>query len=112
MKEYSYERLEALREITKLNPVAYAKVVKARHDADKFRDLYMKYEPNDQIGVDYTIANELEYELRFRALENGVEKQWKQYLGVEDDGYGLEDWAEDVLSEHMKNNEQNRGSSR
>ena len=36
------EELEALRELTKLNPIAYAKVLKARKEAEILRDLYMK----------------------------------------------------------------------
>lgn len=102
------EELEALRELTKLNPIAYAKVLKARKEAEILRDLYMKSEPNDVIGVDYSTADELEYSLRMRALERASEKSWRKYIEVEHDGYGLNQYANDVLTNHIKSKRQSK----
>lgn len=100
------EQLDALREITKLGPIAYVKVLKARKDAEVLRDFYIKSEPNDIIEVDYSSANDLEYSLRKRALERKVERDWLDYLATENDGYGLSEYADDVLKEHMKSKKQ------
>ena len=61
--------LEALRELVKLNPVDYIRVKRARMQAESFRDLYIRENPSDIIGVDYSIADDLEYQLRLAAYE-------------------------------------------
>ncbi len=106
---YSFEeQLEILREETKLNPIDYLKVLKERKAAEQSRDVYIKYEPNDIIGTDYSKANALEYNLRMRALENMLEPSWRDYLRVENDGYGLSDYARSYLNQQLaaKNQEQ------
>lgn len=99
--EEQTNRLESLREITRLNPIDFFRVQQARRQAEKFRELYIKENPSDIIGVDYSVADDLEYSLRFRQLERNVEKSWKSYLGLENDGYGLAQYAEDFLLQHM-----------
>ncbi len=103
--EVDYEVVEGLREITKLDPIASLKVLRARKAADNFVDLYRKYEPHDEIGADYTDANNLEYELRVKALSRKLEKSWIEYLRTENDGLGLEDYVSDYLTNYL--NERN-----
>ncbi len=112
MEERQRTELDALRDMVKLNPFDYFRVQRARRQAEKFRDLYIKENPSDIIGVDYTIADDLEHSLRFRALERRVEKSWRDYLKVERDGYGLNDYARDVLNEFMKSKDNQNGRSR
>ena len=95
------EELEVLREITKLNPISYMKVLKARKEAEIFRNLYVKYEPNDKIGVDYSTADALEHSLRKQALAHDLEKSWREYIRVENDGYGLMDCVDDTLRHYL-----------
>ena len=104
MEDFTMERLEALRDMTTLNPIASIKVLKARKDAEKMSDLYNKYEPNDHIGTDYSTANNLEYSLRMEALERKLENSWQAYLAIEKDGFGLIDFAEETLNQHINKN--------
>lgn len=101
IKPLDHNALEFLRENTKLGPIASLKVQKARKDAYEYRDLYMKYEPNDLIEVDFSTADELEYQLRFKAWEKSLERNWKQY----GDGLGLSEFAEIVLQQHLASEE-------
>ena len=105
MKNYDvkYEVLEGLREITKLNPIAEFKILRARRQADKFIDIYRKLNPGDEMSVDYSVANDLEYELRMEALSRSLEKGWAQYIALENDGLGLEDYVSDYLVNYMNN---------
>jgi len=100
--------LDALRHMVRLNPIAYAKEQKARKQAEKLRDLYIKYEPNDIIGVDYSIANNLEYVLRKQALERLVEKTWRNYVAIENDDYGLSQYADDCIKHFIENQKQKK----
>ena len=95
------ERLEALRELVKLNPVDYIRVKKARMQAEAFRDLYIRENPSDIIGVDYSIADDLEYQLRLAAYERICEPGWRAYLNMEHDGYGLREYAVDGLKQYL-----------
>ena len=96
-EEVKAEVLEKLRELTNLGPIAKLKLQRARRSAEKFRDLYIKENPSDQIGVDYSTANDLEYELRMNSLRNSMAKSWKEYLDYENDGLGLEEYVSDYL---------------
>lgn len=87
--DYSYEKLEYLRKNTKLNPKSYLEVTKKRLEADKFQKDYKKYEPNDQIGVDYTEANTLEFILRMQVWQNKLIKEWQQF----GQNYTLEEYS-------------------
>lgn len=96
------EELTTLRDMTKLNPIEYFKVYRARKQAEQLRDVYIKYEPNDVIGTDYSVANDLEYGFRMDALCRSVEEDWKKYISIENDGYGLFEYANDVLQQRIK----------
>ena len=95
------EKLRALREFIKLNPVDFMRVRRARKQAEAFRELYIRENPGDIIGVDYSIADDLEYQLRLAGLERDMEKSWRAYLSMEHDGYGLRDFAEDFLKQYI-----------
>ena len=102
-EQVNYELLEALREITTLGPVSAAKIKFARSKADRYTDLYRKLNPSDEIGVDYSVANVLEFQLRKEALERDLEREWSNYLAVENDGIGLEEYAKGYLEEYINN---------
>ena len=104
MDEYTVnkEELEFLRNNTTLNPIDSAKVIIARRRADKIRDDYIKFNPTNIIEVDYSIADELEYQLRKNAWMKSCEKSWKEYIRIENDGYGLIEFAEDQLKRKIK----------
>ena len=93
--------LKALREMTRLDPIAYVKVLRARREAENLRDVYARYEPSDKVAVDYSDANDLEYMLRKRSLERSVQSDWLDYLRVEHDGYGLSEFADDCIRTHI-----------
>lgn len=96
MEEYNInnEELDFLRKNTRLNPIAATKVLIARKQAEKYRDVYIRYNPTDIIEVDYSVADELEYELRKSVWMKLCEKAWKEYSKMENDDYGLIDFAE------------------
>ena len=96
------DMLMALREFVKLNPLDYVRVKRARKQAEAFRELYIRENPSDIIGVDYSVADDLEYQLRLAALERSLEKEWRAYLAVEHDGYGLRDYTMDALEQYLQ----------
>jgi hypothetical protein len=96
------DKLMALRNMVKLNPIDFLKVKRACVQAEKFRDLYIKENPSDIIGVDYSIAEDLEYQLRLSTLERSMEREWRSYLDVEHDGLGLREYALGYLDQYMK----------
>ncbi len=102
------EKLEILRNLTTLNPLDALKVSKARKAAEKFRDVYIRENPSDVIGVDYTEANSIEYSLRFHTLEKNLTKDWQNYLKVEADGIGLREYTEDILNSRLEELHQNK----
>ena len=101
--EFNFERLEQLRELTELGPIAKFKIMRARKQAEDYRKLYIKENPDDVIGVDYSTANELEYELRMNSLRKSLEKQWAEYVTYENDGMGLDQYVNDYLVEQLNN---------
>lgn len=95
------DKLNALRQFVKLNPLDFMRVRRARKQAEAFRELYIRENPSDIIGVDYSVADDLEYQLRLAGLERDMEKSWRAYLSMENDGYGLRDFAEDFLKQYI-----------
>ena len=97
-KNVSIEELEMLSELTKLGPLAEFKVLKARKSAEKFAEIYTKLNPSDEIGVDYSTANDLEYQLRLESLKRGLERSWASYVAYEKDkAYSLDEYTEDFI---------------
>ena len=95
-KELDREKLEYLRKNTFLGPIAMFKIARAKKQVDDFRKWYQQRE-GELLEADYTIADELEYELRFIAFQNGLGKQWKQ----NEDGLSLYEFAEMVMEQNM-----------
>ena len=108
--EEQFNRLESLRKMTKLNLFDYFRVRRARSQAESLRDCYIKLNPSDIIGVDYSVANDLEASLRFGQLMRDVAREWKRYSDLEHDGCGLAEFAEGFLKQQM--NEERKTSSR
>ena len=99
-KSYDYETLKLLRKKTILNPIAYIKVLKARQLADVYQRVINQVEHCD-IGVDYSKANELEYNLRFKSWMNCIMPTWYKYASNQD----LYDFSYDMLMQSKKNDE-------
>lgn len=97
--EDNTEELNLLRELVNLNALDALKVKRARIEAEHFRDLYIKQNPGDITGVDYTTANDLELLLRRNKLENNLEKQWQKY----GDGLSLKEYTEEYIKEQLDN---------
>lgn len=102
MNQNSYEELECLRELTKLGFIDKMKVFRARKEAEEFRELDIKYGPDDSVDVDYSLADNMEINLRKRALQNKLEAEWKDYIYAEHDGYSLSQYAESTLNQYME----------
>lgn len=97
VNEEFYERLESLRELTKLSPLAYVKLVKARNKKDS--------ENNNKLSAEE--IDIFEYALRERVLEKAVEKDWENYIEIEHGGYSLNDFANAVLTGYINNKNNN-----
>ena len=95
--ELDQKKLEYLRQNTFIGPIAAMKIANARRRAEKYTEWYNSRE-HEQLGVDYSDADELEYQIRFDAYQRGWEKLWKQY----GDGIGLKEYAEDALDQAVK----------
>ena len=101
--EINYDELEFLRANTIiLNPFALASVLMARRQADEYRNWYLKHE-GELLESDYTNADELEYDLRFKIWQNKCANLWKQ----NPDGLDLADFSKMVIHNNL-NNKNNR----
>ncbi len=97
-KELDRDKLEFLRKTTFLGPIAMFRIARAKKQADKFREWYRERE-GELLEADYSIADELEYEIRFNAYQNSMAKLWSQY----GDGLGLQEFAEMTMEQNMNN---------
>ncbi len=102
-EKINYSELDFLRKNTKLGPNASLKIKKARIEAEKYRKWYYEIE-HELLETDYSLADELEYELRWRAWEKGCFKFWKKY----GDGLDLTEFAKSVLNDTMNEQRSNR----
>ena len=93
-----YKKLNYLRKTVTLKPSEYIKVAKARKSAMRLTELYNKHEKRDLIGVDYSVADQLEYELRMKTYERIMYKMWVSYGKNE----LLRDFCERCLIEEMQ----------
>ena len=99
------ERLDALRHLVKLGPIDSLKVKNAINQANKLREVSVKCYPNESIDADYTVANDLEYTLRFNAFMRMCNGAFKKYQKIENDGYGLEDFAISFIDRFIEEKE-------
>ena len=95
---YSNERLALLREISPLNPIDSIRVYKECKKAEKVREIMAANDSSHVYSVDYSFANMLEYQLRMKALTHKLTPAWKEYLALENDGYGLDEFVEDYIA--------------
>ena len=96
-RNYKPEELEFLRGNTILGPISVLKIQIEKGRCEKIRDLYHKAE-GELLEVDYSSANELEYELRMRAWENSWAREWNK----NPDGLGLAEFAQMIMEEKMR----------
>lgn len=75
---FSQEELTFLRGNTKLGPISLLKITNLKK-------------------IDYSAADELEFELRLRSWENGLSRIWKQ----NPDGLSLSEFAEMVMKQQI-----------
>lgn len=97
---YDYETLKLLREYTVLDPISYFKVTTERERANRNQQIINKVE-HCCLGADFTKANNLEIDLRFKIWKRKVFIIWN-------DSYshmGLNEFALDYL---YHNNEKKR----
>ncbi len=78
MDKNSYELLKLLRKNTILSPIAYFKILKERELAEDYQSIINKLE-HCYLGVDYSKAEELELNLRFKSWFNKVLGIWYKY---------------------------------
>ncbi len=95
VKEYDYKVLEFLRKETVLGPIALIKIKNAKNIAEKVRNIYRIYE-HANVGVDFSLANELEMNYRLRALQKKLYTDWEMY------GEGLD--IEEYTDRYIRNN--------
>ncbi len=97
-----YEELVVLREVTKLDVISSLKVMKECLKAEERQNIMASLDPTHVYSVDYSSANELEYNLRMAALRKMLLEPWKKYISIENDGAGLEIFMERYLNEHYE----------
>ena len=89
--------LEYLQKATKLGPIDSIKVQQEKRACVKKRDIYRKDE-GELLEVDYAPAYKLEYDLRFRALEKAVFKDWQKY----GDGLELDEYTKEIIKQNVQ----------
>ena len=95
--EFNYEELEFLRQNTKLGPISLLKIQNIKNQSEKYRKWYLKNE-RELLESDYSMADELEYELRTKAWENSLSRIWKN----NPDGQDLSEFAKMVMEQKMQ----------
>ena len=73
----NYEELKFLRANTVLSPIAILRINKLKEKIETFRKWYFKVE-GELVDSDYTIADKLEYNLRFKIWQTKCASLWKQ----------------------------------
>ncbi len=98
-KEFNQETLEFLKKNTILGPISLVKISKLKNEIDKAREWYQKLE-GETIDTNYSLADELEYELRFKAWMLQCSEIWKQLP----DNIGLLEFSELALEYNVSKN--------
>ncbi len=76
--KFKYETLALLRENTLLDPISYLKVLKERKRAINHQNIINEKE-HCNIPIDFSKANQLEYDLRFNAWKKKIGDYWLEY---------------------------------
>ncbi len=94
------ERLKILRKVTKLDFRSFVTVYHECKKAERLRNQQYLSDSTHCYSTDYSIANELEYELRMDILRRKLSEPFIRYISVENDGATLEFFVEKYLEEH------------
>lgn len=86
------ERLAILREVTELDTISSIR-------------LYRIYKNTEYLGmmngiINYKNAEEMEYEMRMKALREKLRKPYEKYISIENDGAILDDFVEKYIERH------------
>ena len=92
-----YKELEYLRKHTFINPIKKLKVLALRDDAEAYQIMMEEYE-NCHLGIDYSKADELEYEYRMQSWSRSLIYLWMEYGGTQ----SLDEFALDMLHSAME----------
>lgn len=98
-----YKRLLFLRKNTTLDLVNYIKVKKLRREAEETQFLINKLE-NCQLGVDYSKADEYEFNKRFQIWMYDLYSLWKKHS----EGLDLFDFAQIALDQNINMEEEEK----
>ncbi len=95
------EILDALRELTKLGPIARIKIKRANLLAKKEAIKNKQEKPNEELRIDYSIANDLELQLRMVELASSLTNIWQNFVSIGEYRSGLSDYVRDYLNEYI-----------
>lgn len=96
---FDYKDLEFLRKNTIIGPLALIKISNLRSECEMATRLVNEKE-HGLFGIDYTKADEFEYDIRFNAWQNRIMNIWINY----GDGLDLEEFALDLI--HQQQNKE------
>lgn len=92
-----YKELEYLRRHTFINPIKKLKVLALRDEAEAYQAMMEEFE-NYHPGIDYSQADELEYEYRMQSWTRSLIYFWIEYGGSQ----SLDEFAVDMLHSAME----------
>lgn len=95
----NYDELKFLRTNTVLSPIAILRINKLKEKIETFREWYFKVE-GELVDSDYTIADKLEYDLRFKIWQTKCAPLWKQISS----NIGLYEYAKAAMQEGVIKN--------
>ena len=95
------EKLEALRELTKLGPIAQIRMKKAYLIAKKEAIKNKQANLTKTVEIDYNLVNNLELQLRMVELAKSLTPLWKKYVAVGEYSSGLSDYINDYLNQYI-----------
>ncbi len=95
--KFDYNTLVFLRKHTVLGPIALNKIYRARKEAAIIQKYYLEVE-HENLGLDTTAADELEYAYRLNAFKTKIMKHWYVY----GDGLSLDEFVDLIISRSIK----------
>lgn len=103
------KRLEVLREVTSLSYKECVMLTKV-HEKCKDKEVIIEdYDiPGGILGIDYSSANSLEYQLRHKKLEKQMIKNWEMFIEIEHDSFSLSEFVDLALDSCISEKEKIR----
>lgn len=92
IKEVNYDALKYLRKNTMIGPIALFKIESALKEAAIVQKYYREVE-HQEIGLDRSVADSLEFNIRLKAMERKMFNLWEKY----GDGIPLEEFTYDAV---------------